>query len=330
MKETVLDCDFIILNRLPELYSAQRFQAEINRHNLNAKLISPEALINQAPQIETRDLRPVILYRQGEFNFWATQHALSQMPFKIINSPKKFLAARDKWSTAQAWQKNNIPTPKSLLASILLEKLPAYLNQEEITKILTDFFDLMASHLNVPFVFKKRFSSQGRGVFLIKNATDLLDVLKQDEMAFHNTDSLEIEYFAQNHVQNTIPESHLWQQLTRWIAQESITESFGMDVRVFISNSSNYSVERKNQISFRSNLHQGGTASATSLSELEANYVRRVHELSGLSYSGIDFLRTSNGPVFLETNPSPGFEGIEKAYPNVNIAYDLLLLMQTI
>lgn len=330
MKETVLDCDFIILNRLPELYSAQRFQAEINHHNLNAKLISPEALINQAPQIETRDLSPVILYRQGEFNFWATQHALSQMPFKIINAPKKFLAARDKWKTALTWQNYGIPTPKTLLAAALLENLPTNINHEINTKTLSDFFEHIISILKAPFVLKKRFSSQGRGVFLIENAADLFEVLKQDEIAFYNAEALEREYFSQKPNQNDLPMSPFWQQLNRWIVQESITESFGQDVRVFTMNTSNYPITRKNQNSFRSNLHQGGKATETSLTEIEAEYIRRAHELSKLSYSGIDFLRTQNGPLFLEANPSPGFDGIEKAYPNVNIAYALLKLMQSI
>ena len=330
MKETVLDCDLIILNRLPELYSAQRFQTEINRNHLNAKLISPEALIDQAPQIESRGLRPVVLYRQGEFNFWGTQDALSRMPFTIINPPSAFLNARDKWVTAQMWQKHDVPTPKTLLASTVLEGLPVHLNRQTLPKILTAFFDQIASQFKVPFIFKKRFSSQGRGVFLIESETALLNVLVQDEIPFQNSDMLEITYFSQTRPQNALPVSSLWQQLDRWIVQETITESLGHDVRVFTTKNSNYSVERKNQISFRSNLHQGGVATATSLSAAETKYINRVYEFSQLVYAGIDFLRTHDGPVFLEANPSPGFEGIEKVYPNVNVAYDLLKLMQTI
>lgn len=302
MKETVLDCDFYILNRLPELYSAKRFQAEIDRLNLNAKLISPEVLIDQATQIEARGLRPAILYRQGDYNFWPIQTALSKLSFPIINSPASFLKARDKWETARLFTANQIPSPRTLVLSSL-DLIGNHNSNRQQTNLYAGLFDEIQGRFKLPFILKKRFSSQGRGVFLIANVEEFSKVLLDDE--------------------TPQPVALQW-----WIAQECITESLGQDTRVFSINERHYAIDRKNQSSFRSNLHQGGSALPTSLRRDEIALVQKIHALSGLHYSGIDFLRTKTGPQFLEINPSPGFEGIEKIYPDSNIAGALIQLLK--
>lgn len=320
MKETVLDCNFIILNRLPELYSARRFQAEINRLKLNAKLMSPEVFIPHASQFKTRGFCPVILYRQGEFNFWPTQHALSQLPFKIMNAPSAFFSARDKWATTLLWNAHNIPTPTTFLASSLFTEQPTTITAETLPTVAHALFEWAEQKLTTPFILKKRFSSQGNGVFLIQTQEELLTILRQDLIAYQCASPLEHAYF-------TSTEPPL---LNRWLVQQTIKESLGHDVRVFVTPDSAHSIQRMNKNSFRSNLHQGGSASATPSSNEEKDLCERVHTLSKLNYSGIDFLRTKQGPLFLEINPSPGFEGIENIYPKTNIAQKILSLLQTI
>jgi glutathione synthase/RimK-type ligase-like ATP-grasp enzyme len=314
-KETVLDCDFLILNRLPGLYSAQRFQSEITRLNCKALLVTPEWLIKNASQFETRGPGLGALYRQGDFNFWSTHTALTNLPFTIVNTPSAFLNARDKWLTTQAWERLDIPVPRTrVLTDFIFDS--ANLNFAEIFLTMQEVFGL-------PFMLKKRFSSQGHGVFLIADELTLINLLTQDAHLFTNKESLEKDYFKAEFQATTTPLSTHWVQLRRWVAQECIQESLGTDTRVFAIQDKQFSITRRNSHSFRSNLHQGGQASSTILSAEETQFCQKIHLHSGLNYSGIDFLRTKSGPLFLEINPSPGFEGIETTYQE-NIAEKLI------
>ncbi len=315
MKETVLDCDFLILNRLAGLYSAERFQSEITRLNRKARLVTPEWLIENASQFETRGLGLGILYRQGDFNFWPTQMALMALPFNIINTPSAFIKARDKWLSALAWQKQNIPMPQTRVLTDFVSDF-TLLNSAEIFLALQETFGL-------PFMIKKRFSSQGHGVFLINDEYSLRTLLMQDSHLFMNTGKLEHDYFRAEFESAATPPSTLWIQLRRWVGQECIQESLGTDTRVFVIQDKQFSIIRHNSKSFRSNLHQGGKPQPTELSSVETQFCQMLHAQSGLNYSGIDFLRTKSGPRFLEINPSPGFEGIETIYKE-NIAEKII------
>jgi glutathione synthase/RimK-type ligase-like ATP-grasp enzyme len=315
MKETVLDCDFLILNRIPGLYSAQRFQSEITRLNRKAQLVTPEWLIENASQFETSGPGLGVLYRQGDFNFWPTQIALAKLPFTIINTPSAFLKARDKWMTAQEWQKQNIPMPRTRVLTDFVSDF-TLLHSAEMFLALQETFGL-------PFMIKKRFSSQGQGVFLINDEYSLRTLLRQDSHLFMNTGSLEQDYFKAEFESAATPPSTLWIQLRRWVGQECIQESLGTDTRVFAIQDKQFSIIRHNSNSFLSNLHQGGKPEPTEPSPVETQFCKMIHAQSGLNYSGIDFLRTESGPRFLEINPSPGFEGIETIYKE-NIAEKII------
>lgn len=316
MKETVLDCEFLILNRLPGLYSAQRFQSEISRLNRRAQLVTPEWLIENASHFETRGPGLGVLYRQGDFNFWPTQTALMGLPFNIINTPSAFIKARDKWLTTQDWQKQRIPMPHSRLLTDFIS------NSKKTT--FGEIFEDLRKTFNLPFVIKKRFSSQGHGVFLIYDESSLARLLEQDRDSLVDACFLECDYFKGEFLATDTTPTATWIQLRRWIVQECVPESLGTDVRVFTIGTKQFSIIRHNDKSFRSNLHQGGQPFPTELNRNESTLCEKIHFQAGLNYSGIDFMRTKNGPQFLEVNPSPGFEGIETIYKE-NIAEKLIV-----
>ena len=65
---------------------------------------------------------------------------------------------------------------------------------------------------------------------------------------------------------------------------------------------------------FRSNFHRGGMLYRYDLPpELEKLAVSASGAL-GLHFSGVDIIETGRGPVVLEVNLSPGFEGFDKVY----------------
>lgn len=99
-----------------------------------------------------------------------------------------------------------------------------------------------------------------------------------------------------------------------FLAQELVAESAGRDVRAFVVGGEIVAAMERTGTpgDLRSNLHQGGKATRVELSAEEKRIALKACESLGLFYSGVDFLRTSKGPLLLEANPSPGFDGISQ------------------
>ncbi|MFO0845867.1 MAG: hypothetical protein U0797_26375 [Gemmataceae bacterium] len=64
---------------------------------------------------------------------------------------------------------------------------------------------------------------------------------------------------------------------------------------------------------FRSNLHRGGTAEPVRLPASTGGWRCARAGVLGLGVAGVDLLESSDGPMVMEVNSSPGLEGIEKA-----------------
>lgn len=99
------------------------------------------------------------------------------------------------------------------------------------------------------------------------------------------------------------------------IIQEYIKEASGEDIRcIVLGETVVASMKRKAEPGeFRSNLHRGGTATPVTISKKEEKIVIKAAKAMGLKFAGVDFLRSSRGPLVMEVNSSPGLEGIEKA-----------------
>ncbi len=100
-----------------------------------------------------------------------------------------------------------------------------------------------------------------------------------------------------------------------FLMQEFIGESKGADIRCFVVGRKVVAAMRRQGAAgeFRSNLHRGGSATATKLNDVEIETAVRAAATMGLSVAGVDLLRSNRGPLVLEVNSSPGLEGIEGA-----------------
>lgn len=100
-----------------------------------------------------------------------------------------------------------------------------------------------------------------------------------------------------------------------FLVQHFVKEAAGEDIRCLVIGGKVIgSIRRKAQPGeFRSNLHQGGSASAVRISRDERQTAIRAAKAMGLNFAGVDLLRSEEGPKALEVNSSPGLEGIEKA-----------------
>jgi len=106
-----------------------------------------------------------------------------------------------------------------------------------------------------------------------------------------------------------------------FLVQEFISEAKGADIRCFVVGGKVVAAMRRQAKDgeFRSNLHRGGSATATQLNASEIDIALRAARTMGLNIAGVDLLRSRRGPLVLEVNSSPGLEGIE-ASTGIDIA----------
>ncbi len=99
------------------------------------------------------------------------------------------------------------------------------------------------------------------------------------------------------------------------LVQEFVKEAGGADIRCFVVGNKVVAAMKRQgaEGDFRSNLHRGGSATLIKLSKEERATAVKAANVMGLNVCGVDILQSSNGPVVMEVNSSPGLEGIEQA-----------------
>ncbi|WP_428023512.1 30S ribosomal protein S6--L-glutamate ligase [Arcobacter sp.] len=105
------------------------------------------------------------------------------------------------------------------------------------------------------------------------------------------------------------------------LVQEYIEEAGGADIRALVVNGEVVGAMKRQgaEGDFRSNLHQGGSATAHKLTRKEKSTAIAAAKAMGLGVCGVDMIPSSRGPLVMEVNSSPGLEGIEKS-TGINIA----------
>jgi ribosomal protein S6--L-glutamate ligase len=99
-----------------------------------------------------------------------------------------------------------------------------------------------------------------------------------------------------------------------FLVQEFIREADGADIRCFVIGDKVFAAMKRQSAEgdFRSNLHIGGKAEPVKLRPEERAVAVKAAKSLGLNVAGVDIVRSSQGPLVLEVNSSPGLEGIEK------------------
>jgi len=107
----------------------------------------------------------------------------------------------------------------------------------------------------------------------------------------------------------------LWSLGEDILVQRFIAESKGRDIRVLVIDGRARAAMRRigREGEFRSNIHRGGTGEAVKLSRAYERIALRAAAAVGLRIAGVDILESSSGPMVIEVNASPGFEGLEAA-----------------
>ena len=109
------------------------------------------------------------------------------------------------------------------------------------------------------------------------------------------------------------------------LVQEFVKEAKGSDVRCIVVGGRVVAsmIRHAAPGDFRSNLHRGGTAEPTKLTQKERRTAVKAAKALGLNVAGVDLLRSERGPLVLEVNSSPGLEGIETT-TGVDVAGEII------
>lgn len=99
------------------------------------------------------------------------------------------------------------------------------------------------------------------------------------------------------------------------LIQEFIREARGTDLRVVVVNGLVVSAMRRRAArgQFRANIHRLGVGERVRLSQRARDLAIQSAEVAGLEVAGVDLIESRRGPLVIELNTSPGFEGLERA-----------------
>ncbi len=107
----------------------------------------------------------------------------------------------------------------------------------------------------------------------------------------------------------------MWNLQRDAIVQEYVEDARQGDLRIIVVGGEVAAAVRRRASGdgFRTNLHQGGIVKKTTPTKRAAGLAISAARLCGLEIAGVDLLETQRGPLVLEVNAAPGFEGVERA-----------------
>jgi len=270
--------NIVILSKGPGNYSTKRLKQEAEKRGHSVRIV------NYAKCYVTVEKgRPVVHYGGEEIR---NVHVI--IP-RIAASLTRYGSA-----IVRQFEMQNIPTITSSISIVrsrdklrsmqILAKAGVGIPKTVFARETADFEGVLEQVGGAPVVIKVARGTHGNGVVLAETRKAALAVMQ----AFY------VEGVS-------------------FLVQEFVAESAGVDIRAFVVNGKVVAsmVRQSLDDDFRSNLHQGGQGLPAELTAAERRTALKAAKAMGLSFCGVDMMRSERGPLVLEVNSSPGF-GIEK------------------
>jgi ribosomal protein S6--L-glutamate ligase len=121
--------------------------------------------------------------------------------------------------------------------------------------------------------------------------------------------------FAESHASVESMLETIWSLGEDIMLQRFIAESKGRDIRALVIDGEVRSCMRRigREGEFRSNIHRGGMGERLKLPKEYEEAAVAATRAVGLDLAGVDILESEDGPLVIEVNSSPGFQGLEAA-----------------
>ena len=284
-----IDLRIAILSRGPRLYSTRRLVEEAKKRGLNPYVADPMKF-----SLFVADGRIDILHNGEPFNYDAVipriGHSITKHGVAVLRHMEQL----------GIWTANTgsgiLKSRDKLHASQILARNRIPVPRTTYVRDIIDVETAVDFVGGLPVVIKVTQGTQGQGVFLrhtIREARNLVQGLLLTGRSI--------------------------------LIQEYIAESHGKDIRALVVGDKVVASMRRRARGreFRSNYHLNGTVENVDLPKEFEEAACRAARVLGLHIAGVDLLESTNGPLVLEVNSSPGLEGIEKA-SGVNVAGEII------
>jgi len=221
--------------------------------------------------------------------FWDKDISLAKgfenLNIPVFNCSEAISICDDKYLTHLILAKYNIRMPNTF-------KIPfAFSGMEYLD---SSFISILEDELDYPFIIKATNGSFGNQVYLINNKNELLDILMKNKGV-----SL--------------------------IAQEYIPSSFGRDLRMYmVGDTCAAAIIRNNEKDFRATTNLGGFGTAYEPSNDQIQLAKKIMNIIGLDFAGIDFLFDKEEKLILcEVNSNAHFKELYDA-TSINVAVNIM------
>ena len=194
-------------------------------------------------------------------------HGLEYAGVAVFNNTRAIERSVDKGMTSYLLKLNNIPTPKSFISSDL----------HHINEKMREYFSK-----GKKLVVKPIFGSQGKGVQLIENASQLIDYEEMHGVMY-------VQEFV------------------------DAGESVGVDYRVFVIAGQAIASMKRTGESWITNVAQGGRVESVKLDQSVEQMAIDATRVTELEYAGVDLIRDKQGQFWVtEVNSVPAWKGLQQ------------------
>lgn len=291
----------LILSRDKNYYSTKRLMQEALKLGHKSVTVDPlECGISVGPKLKASygnlDLSSfdAVIPRLGILGLDYALLVARQLEFiglPMLNSARALECAKNKFLSLQILACAGLPVPETLMIKVEPGNNKPAVPQ---AKIIQDAIKKLGG---LPVVLKLFRGSQGKGVMLGESQAAVESIL-----------------------------GAVWAIGFDIFLQKYLADSKGEDIRILVLSDEVIGAMKRapTKNDFRSNVHQGGAMKKVNITAEEKALALAASKTLGLKLAGIDIIRSRKGPLVIEANGSPGFEGLEKT-TGINIAKKIIL-----
>lgn len=263
------------------LYQPRRLKEEFERKGVAADIIHNDSFLTMIDGdricCSCADYDFIVYLDKDKY----TLRGLSKLGVPLFNSYYGIMACDDKMMTYYELAGSGVRIPKTM---------PGLLCYAPEERIKDETVERIESELSYPLVVKECYGSLGKGVHLISNRDELLDIMERLKCVEH-------------------------------LFQEYIGTSYGKDVRVIvIGNQVIGAMLRSSENDFRSNIGNGGKGLLFPVDDEIRDIALNVTRTLKLDYCGIDLLFGPDDTYYVcEVNSNAFFSTFEKV-TGINVA----------